>query len=377
MALLTLIFLGILFIASDTVYLARNFVILIGAFIAFMITYFTTLTMGLVVSAVLVLLIGAYSAYYALKTGGTVPLSTFFWVPWIPLTALAISRFTRQIVTLQRRNDTLSTQLEQLAIIDESTQLKNIRAFENDASVYMKIARRYNMSLVLATWQFRYPHEVSEVFVGEQFVSCVRRISETIGAKLRTEDAVYLVSQDPYQWVILLFANPASYDIVFNRIQRSLLEIDFTDIIPVRVSLEFDSYYAIYDNSDMTPLSFLASSRLTPSSLNIREGLESGTPVSEQTPKASEAVPMKVHPITAALMKYDSENGSELVKTLYEFINSGKDSVATAEKLGVSEDELNVRLDAIYGIMSTVWSGTSGSENKQDFMESLKRAAVR
>ncbi|MDD4076154.1 MAG: hypothetical protein PHC80_08665, partial [Eubacteriales bacterium] len=80
LALLSLIFLGIIFVAIDADNIVRNGVILCGALIVLLLTYYTSQTTGLVLSAILAFLITAYTGFYALSTGTSIPISAFFWI---------------------------------------------------------------------------------------------------------------------------------------------------------------------------------------------------------------------------------------------------------------------------------------------------------
>lgn len=254
-ALLILIFALAIFLALDPENLARNGIILGASFIALLFAYFSTLNSALVVSAVLVLLVAGVSVMFAVRNGTGIPLGTYFFIAWIPLMTVCMYHFTRQLNQLKTENGRLLTQLAQLVSIDTTTGLKNLRAFENDAIVYMKISKRYKMQLAMLVWQLKYQTELGEI-VG--MPAAVSRISDALQGCLRAEDAVYIVGDDPYRWGVMLFTNIAQLDIILGRVKERVSQIDFSDLAgKVRVPIELESGVYTYDGTEMTPLAFL------------------------------------------------------------------------------------------------------------------------
>ena len=221
-ALLTLMYEAVVFIGLSSVDLARDIIILSIAFVPFLMAYFSTLSSALTVCAVTVLAILAQAMTEALVKGVEIPLSTCCFLVWIPLTTVCVYLFTSSLRQTQIENRELTVEIQKFTTIDPATGLKNLRAFENDAQVYMNISKRYNMELVMVIWQLKYQEELQNVYDMEELKAAV---SSTIVGCLRYEDAVYIVDENPMRWGVMLFTNFASTDIVTGRVETAVANI--------------------------------------------------------------------------------------------------------------------------------------------------------
>ncbi len=232
--LLGLMFVGIIFIAGDSQNLGVNVGILCVATALAIFTYFTSLTAGLVANIILIFGYVSYVIYSSLTRGTAVQTYTYFWVLWAPLFTSCIAVFGQQTNKLHASLDKLDAQIQELVTVDMNTRLKNLRAFDMEGMIYMRIATRYNMNLFLLIWELRYPRELEHILGKARMDELVSRISDIISASLRTEDAVYLLDDKPYQWGTMLFTNGASHEIVVERVRKNIQDLELDDVIKRR-----------------------------------------------------------------------------------------------------------------------------------------------
>ncbi len=254
-ALLVLIFAATVFISANTSNVARDTIILGLSLIPFLFAYFSTLTAALVVCSVVVLIMTATTVMVAFINGTRIPVTTYFFIAWIPLMTLCVNSFTKQLRNMQDKNRSLSDEFDRLSTIEPYTGLKNLRAFENDAKVYMNISNRYGMDLVMVVWQLRYQEELSQIV---RIPLAIKRVSAAIRATLRKEDSLYVVDENPYRLGLMLLTKIDSLDIVLYRVKTAVAQIDFSDV-PGAAGLivELDSGIYQYNGDEITSLALL------------------------------------------------------------------------------------------------------------------------
>jgi GGDEF domain-containing protein len=228
--LLGLMFAGIVFIAGDGANLGINVGILCVATALAIFTYFTSLTAGLAANIILIFGYVSYVIYTSLTQGTSVNSCTCFWVIWTPLFSCCIAVFGQQTNKLHTSLHKLDEQIQELTTIDLNTKLKNLRAFDMEGFIYMRIATRYNMHLTLLIWELRYPRELEHILGKSRMEELVCRISDVISASLRAEDAVYLLDDKPYQWGTLIFTNVTAHEIVVERVRKNIQALDLADV---------------------------------------------------------------------------------------------------------------------------------------------------
>ena len=228
--LLGLMFVGIIFIAGDGEHLGINVGILCVATALAIFTYFTTLTAGLVANVILIFGYVSYVIYMSFTRGTPIQSYTYFWVVWTPLFTSCIAVFGQQTNKLHMSLDKLDAQIQELVTVDMNTKLKNLRAYDLEGFIYMRIATRYNMHLTLLIWELRYPRELEHILGKARMDQLVGRISDTISASLRAENAVYLLDDKPYQWGTMIFTNITAHEIVVERVRKNIQALELTDV---------------------------------------------------------------------------------------------------------------------------------------------------
>lgn len=233
-----------------------NVVMFCAGGIAVLIAYFYSLTAALIADLLIVFAYVSYILYGVLRTGNVVDEQLYFWIIWIPLITVAFHFFSENMNALQAKNVELNQRLEELALFDEETNLGNLYNFENNCLIYMRIAERYNMPLVLLVWELRYENEVQRLLGKKKFSEEVRAISQVSRQILREEDSLFLVGDSPHLWGTIMFTNAGGEQKVIERLKQGMEEMwqkDGTN--KVKMDLRFG--VAVHQEGNRTPLVLL------------------------------------------------------------------------------------------------------------------------
>ncbi|OMD84628.1 MULTISPECIES: diguanylate cyclase domain-containing protein [Paenibacillus] len=226
LSFLVLSFLCIVFIAGAPDDYLQNIIILTVAFILAIVTYFTTVTAGLVLNLVFIFAYGFYTMYQTITLGETISLNTYFWLIMTPLLTVVLWVFTLSSRDLQVENEQLRKKTANMAIVDENTNLRNSISFQTDATLFTSISTRYRIPLTLLVVKVKYWKEIRRIIPEDQLAEAIYDVSQLSQASIRTNDALYLLDKDEATWGLLLFTDSDGAKIVIERIKLKLQELN-------------------------------------------------------------------------------------------------------------------------------------------------------
>lgn len=233
-----------------------NIAMFCAASVAFLVTYFFSITAGLIIDLLVLFIYINYILYGVIRTGNPIDTYVYFWILWIPMVTVAFHLFTANAKQLQTENTELRQRVEELALFDEDTGLENLYSFENASLVYMRIAERYNMSMVLLVWELRYESEVRRLLGKQKFKEEIRMISEVARKTLRVEDSLFLLQDSPHLWGTIMFTNPGGEVKVIERLKEKFeKEWQGEGKNNVHIDLRFGA--AFHENGKRVPLELL------------------------------------------------------------------------------------------------------------------------
>ena len=257
-AMLVLLFLCAGFLSIDTDNVAINLPVLCLVFVIMIITHFTSITTGLIIDVVAIFISLSVTIYISITKGYAIETYIYFWIIMLPLLTLVIGLISRSTVRLQRENTELQNRVSTIVTIDELTGLKNVRAFENDAYMYMKISKRYEHELVLMVLDIRFKKEIQRMLGPQETDNLIVKISDALPKCLRGEDTLYRLDNENFQWGLLLLTNINSINVVKNRIRQVISEMDVSDITrSKKLNVELVMGSAPYSGEPITPFEFL------------------------------------------------------------------------------------------------------------------------
>ncbi len=256
--MLLLLFVCILFIAGTPDSFQKNMILLAAVLATVIITHFSTLPIGLMLNIVMIFGYATYVIVYAAYRGVSISTDIYFWIIWSPCLTVAVHLFLGRTRQAEKQNEQMREQLVRLSGVDPETELKNIRSFERECGVYMNISRRYQMSLVVVVWQFRYQRELTQMLGQNGLMQLVKQISKEILQSLRQEDALYMLDNNPFMWGTMLFTDLESTHIVVDRVLKRLEKLDLASASGKhQIILEMRSGAARFSEITDTPFQLL------------------------------------------------------------------------------------------------------------------------
>ncbi|MRN54076.1 diguanylate cyclase domain-containing protein [Paenibacillus monticola] len=226
---LVLIYICIVFIAGAPDSYIQNIIILNVAFLLAIVTYFTTVTAGLVLNLVFIFSYGFFILYQTVSQGATIGVNTYFWLLMTPLLTVVVWIFTLSGRQLQTENERLVKKTANLATVDENTDLRNSFSFQKDAVLFTGISTRYKIPLTLLVVKVKYWNEIRRLIPEEQLAEAIYDVSQINQSSIRTNDALYLLDKEDATWGLLLFTDNDGAKIVIERLKYKLQELNDTE----------------------------------------------------------------------------------------------------------------------------------------------------
>ncbi|WP_127588381.1 diguanylate cyclase domain-containing protein [Paenibacillus koleovorans] len=260
--LFLLCFVSILFAAGDPNRYIENMILLNIAFLLAIITYFTTVTTGLILNIVFLFGYGTYTLYQTVVIGEIVGSQTYFWLLLTPAYTLVTWMLTNAYKVLQTENMRLQRANDTLATMDDKTNLKNSRSFQNDATVFMALSVRYKIPLTLLIMNVKYWDELKRMISEDTMTEAIYDLSKLGETSIRTNDSLYMLSKENPTWGLLLFTDRDGAQFVINRLNQSVVEMNTMFSEKYRIELNLRIGATQYDPQTIeTPLDFIVQAR--------------------------------------------------------------------------------------------------------------------
>jgi GGDEF domain-containing protein len=261
--LIVLSFISIVFTAGDPNQYMQNIIFLNVAFLIAVITYFTNVTAGLILNLLFIFGFGTYTLYESLVVGGTISSANYFWLLMTPLFTVVTWMFSYASRRLQSENEQLRKTNDRHATMDEKTNLRNSRSFQNDASIFMALSTRYQIPLTLLVINVKYWDELRRMISEDEMNDAILELSKVGQTSIRTNDALYMLNSDNPTWGMLLFTDRPGANIVIDRLRQKVKEMntaEFSARYKVELSLKIGAVQ--YEQESLTtPLEFIVKAR--------------------------------------------------------------------------------------------------------------------
>ena len=231
---------------SDRELFNENLVMTIVTFIAVLLTAIRVTSVPVIVAALETVCFIAYKIYQVFALDASVPGLSYLWVAIPGLAVLGMSLFIKGVQRLQRDNNVLSQQVEDLIMIDPLTGFYNLRSMYMDIQTQISYSERNNTSISLMIIRPRYRKELKDVLKKSQYETTIVRLSKLIYDTVRLEDKVYSLDGDGTVGVLLTCDKTGS-KLVEKRIRKKIEEGDaFSDIAEKPIRMEIQIGYLEY-----------------------------------------------------------------------------------------------------------------------------------
>ena len=182
----------------------------------------------------------AYKLYQMFAQGGIIEGLSYLWIAIPGLAVLGMALFSKGIQRLQRDNNVLSKQVEDLIMIDPLTGFYNLRSMYMDIQTQISYAERNNTYISLMIIRPRYRKELKDVLNKEQYEKVIVTFSKIVYETVRLEDRVYSLDSDGTVGV-LLTCDRQGAKLVEKRIRTKIDNTNAFDNIakkPIRMEIQ-------------------------------------------------------------------------------------------------------------------------------------------
>ncbi|MDT1940225.1 hypothetical protein MX586_09090 [Carnobacterium divergens] len=244
---LLLNFIVAIFVGMNPERFAQNIIFMNIAMILAIVTYFTTITMGLVLNLLFIFGQGSYALFLATTNSQSVSLNLYFWLVMTPLFSVMIYLFSYHTKELQAENHQLERKTRQLGTLDAETRLRTMTAYKEDALVFMSTSRRFNLPVSMVVIQVKYWNELQRMLDDEQISEVIKRVTRSTKEAIRDNDVLYVLDREHLTWGLLLFTDQDGSKIVTDRIKeffeksaREFSDLHTVDLVIQAGAAQFD-----------------------------------------------------------------------------------------------------------------------------------------
>ena len=218
----------------------ENFVMTIVTFVAVLLAAIRVTNIPAIIAGIATVSYIAYKLYQMFAQGGTIEGLSYLWIAIPGLAVLGMALFSKGIQRLQRDNNVLSKQVEDLIMIDPLTGFYNLRSMYMDIQTQISYSERNNTYISLMIIRPRYRKELKDVLNKEQYEKVIVTFSKIVYETVRLEDRVYSLDSDGTVGV-LLTCDRQGAKLVEKRIRTKIDNTNAFDNIakkPIRMEIQ-------------------------------------------------------------------------------------------------------------------------------------------
>jgi len=230
---------------SDRAFFNENLIMTIVTFVAVLLTAIRVTSVPVIIAALETVCFVAYK-FIQIRCDISVSGISYLWIAIPGLAVLGISLFIKGVQRLQRDNNVLSKQVEDLIMIDPLTGFYNLRSMYMDIQTQISYSERNNTAISLMIVRPRYRKELKDVLKKTEYESTIVKLSKIVYDTVRLEDKVYSIDTDGTMGVLLTCDRSGS-KLVEKRLRKKLEETDaFNSIASKPIRMEVQIGYLEY-----------------------------------------------------------------------------------------------------------------------------------
>lgn len=218
----------------------ENLVMTIVTFVAVLLAAIRVTNIPAIIAGIATVSYIAYKLYQMFAQGGIIEGLSYLWIAIPGLAVLGMALFSKGIQRLQRDNNVLSKQVEDLIMIDPLTGFYNLRSMYMDIQTQISYSERNNTYISLMIIRPRYRKELKDVLNKEQCEKVIVTFSKIVYETVRLEDRVYSLDSDGTVGV-LLTCDRQGAKLVEKRIRTKIDNTNAFDNIakkPIRMEIQ-------------------------------------------------------------------------------------------------------------------------------------------
>lgn len=207
-------------------------------FFIVLITYFTSLTLGLIINLVLIFGCGSYALFQIIHVGDFQNYELFFWMTISPIITFVAYFMTEASLKLQSENTKLRSMKSRLSMLDEETNLRTFIGFKQDYLIYSETAGRYAIPLSVMIITVRHQEALGGLLSGQQLGSIIKAVTNSLFKSIRKNDVLYIIDKNKLIWGLLLFIGEEQAPIVINRLKNNYAQVAEQSALPFQIDLQ-------------------------------------------------------------------------------------------------------------------------------------------
>ncbi|NMF03324.1 diguanylate cyclase domain-containing protein [Clostridium beijerinckii] len=234
----------------------ENYIMLEVVMIIALVSYYTNVTLALVVTLAADFVYMSYKLYLNFLGNINIDFYSYYWIFLIPGTAILMSLVSRNIFALQTENESLINENSELVMIDEETNIKNQRALLIELPIYMKLSTRHKIPVTLLIVKIKFAEKLRSILGKEGYKLLLIQSSQVLEKSLREEDIKYIIDDKTFGFLTITDVTGAK--VVKERFRENINKYDFikgSHYKKVKLDIQIGSY--TFDNSIKDPLDII------------------------------------------------------------------------------------------------------------------------
>lgn len=243
-----LYFITLIFVGMHSNQFLMNIVLASIALILTIVTYFTDITMGMILNLIYLFIQGGYTIYLTATGENTYQMPIYFWLVMTPLFSISIYLLTESTRQLKAENDRFSENTAS-ARVNTENHLRTLLAFQEDNMVFATVAARYNIPYSLIGIQLNYWHEMEQILTKEQIKKVEELVIDSINQAKNEKGVVYVLDEEKLTFGILIYQDGEEVRQIIQKIKELFAAEapnQFTE-----VALSIRAGYAAFDGATM------------------------------------------------------------------------------------------------------------------------------
>lgn len=235
----------------------ENYILFLILIIFMVISYYTNITLSLVMALVVDFIYMSVKLYFALEGNVKIEASTYFWAIFIIIAVLITSNLSSLIFGIQKELTELKERNNNLVMIDHETGLRNSRALMNELPIYISMTkRRKDLPITLMVINIKYSSKLKGLLGEEKYKKVITFAANKISDLLRDEDRKYIINDSTFAYILLSPEEGAR--IVMNRLKEEINRIVLDeDSLLGGLNLEIQVGYKTWSEDIKDPIDFL------------------------------------------------------------------------------------------------------------------------
>lgn len=233
-------FVTLIFVGSTGQQLLMNVTLAAVALILAVITYFTDLTMGMILNLIYLFIQGGYTLYLSASGKNAFQLPSYFWLVVTPLFSITVALLTYTIKRLKEENEELSRNMD-VARVDADKDLRTLVAFQDDHAVFSAVAERYSLPYMLIGVRLNFWYELERLLTQEQIHEVEKLVIRTMDSVRGDKGVVYILDEENMTFGILIYQSQEEVNQIVQKIKTTFEEEALKSVKDVALSIRVGS----------------------------------------------------------------------------------------------------------------------------------------